>query len=58
MTVNSWAEAQHMMEEYGFAVVENGTELMSAESQPTAEQRDYILHRKTLFCYTHVVSSN
>jgi hypothetical protein len=46
-----------MMEEYGFAVVENWTELMSAESQPTAEQRDYIFHRKTLFFYTHVVSS-
>ena len=58
VTVPSWAEAKDMMEEYGFAVVDNWTELMSAESQPTAEQRDYILHRKTLFCYTHVVSSN
>jgi hypothetical protein len=58
VTVHSWAEAKDMMEKYGFAVVENWTELMSAESQPTAEQRDYILHRKTLFCYTHVVSSN
>ena len=56
VTVPSWAEAKDMMEEYGFAVVDNWTELMSAESQPTAEQRDYILHRKTLFCYTHVVS--
>ena len=42
VTVGSWAEAKIMMEDYGFAVVDNFVELFSNESKPTLEQRDYI----------------
>jgi hypothetical protein len=51
VTVESWAEAQLMMQEYGFAVVENLTDLFSPHSQPTAEQRDYILQRISFYVH-------
>ena len=42
VTVQTWAEAYLMLRDHGWAVVENFTSLFSPESQPNAEQRDYI----------------
>jgi seryl-tRNA synthetase len=43
VTVGSWEEASDKMQQYGWAVVDNFTELMHPACRPDADMRDYIL---------------
>ena len=43
VTVGSWEEAHDKMQQYGWAVIDNFTELMHPACRPDADMRDYIL---------------
>ncbi len=54
VTVTTWAEAYEMMCKYGFAVLDNFTQLFYPDVAPDEAQRDYMYNRKynRYCCYT------